>query len=238
MMTTNVPTWLPADPRKRRWVAIAFLLLLIGLIAAAVAVPAVLLHRHYDENIAKLGRQLSTQTAFNALRPLLTEKLELLKSRNVSKFFLKGTSSALALAELQETVRATIETNGGRVVSSVQGNVPKEDGPYRQVAGTFNLSVNNANLRRVLYTLEAREPYLFIDTVVVTPNIGSGFRPGPGIAEPEMFIQLDVRGFAIRAATEIVPPAAPQADAGATPAPSPAKGRKADVATPNKGGAT
>ena len=238
MTPTNVPTWLPADPRKRRWVAVALLLLLIGLIAAVVAVPALLLHRHYDENIAKLGRQLSTQTAFNALRPRLTEKLELLKSRDVRKFFLKGTSSALALAELQETVRATIETNGGRVVSSVQGNVPKEDGAYRQVGATFNLSVNNANLRRVLYTLETREPYLFIDTVVVTPNIGSGFRPGPGVAEPEMFIQLDVRGCALRAAAEIVPPVAPQADTGATPEQSPARGRNADAATTSKGGAT
>ena len=238
MITATAPSWLPADPRKRRWLAATLLLLMIGLVVAGVAVPAVLLHRHYDANIAKLSRQLSTQTAFNAQRPLLTEKLELLKSRDVRKFFLKGTSSALALAELQETVRAAIETNGGRVVSSVQGNAPKEEGVYRQVAGTFNLSVNNANLRRVLYTLETREPYLFIDTVVVTPNIGSGFRPGPGIAEPEMFIQLDVRGFALRAAAEITPAAVPPPDNGATPSPSANKGRNADTVTTGKSGAT
>lgn len=211
MSPTNIPTWLPAAPRKRRLLAVVLLVLVIGILIAAVVVPAVLLHRHYDENIAKLSRQVSTQTAFNTLRPRLTEKLELLKTRDVKKLFLKGTSSALALAELQETVRTTIEANGGKVGgSSVPGNALKDDGAYRQVAAAFTLNTNTVNLRRVLHALETKEPYLFIDTVVVTPiNIGSGYRPAPGTPEPEMFVQLDVHAFALRAASEVVPPVAP-----------------------------
>jgi general secretion pathway protein M len=209
-----MPAWLPADPNKRRAVAAALLLLSIMVIAAAVCVPAVLLHRHYDENIARLVRQVGTQTAFNALRPRLAEKLDSLKSRDVKKLFLKGTSSALALAELQEAVRTAIEANGGRVVSSVQGNAPKEEGAYRQVAATFNMNTNNANLRRVLYTLESREPYLFIDSVVIQPQ---GYRPAPGAPEPDMFVQLDVRAFALRTASEMAPPSPPQTAPGSSP---------------------
>lgn len=220
MTTVNIPAWLPVDPRKRRWIAVALFFLLIGIIIAAILVPAVLLHQRYDDNIAKLARQVNSQTAFNTLRPRLTEKLALLKTRDVKKLFLKGTSSALALAELQETVRATIDTNGGRVMnsSSVQGSVPKDDGPYRQVAATFTLNTNNANLRRVLYALETREPYLFIDSVVIQPQISSGFRPTPGAAEPEMFVHIDVRAFAFRAASELAPTASPQAGTGAASA--------------------
>jgi general secretion pathway protein M len=206
MRISSIPAWLPADAHKRRAVAVALLLLAIAVISAAVFVPAVLLHRHYDESIAKLVRQVSTQTTFNALRPRLAEKLESLKSRDVRKLFLKGTTSALALAELQEAVRTAIEANGGRVVSFVQGNALKEEGAYRQVAATFNLNTNNANLRRVLYTLESKEPYLFIDNVVIQPQ---GYRPAPGTPEPDMFVQLDVRGFALRTASEITPTAAP-----------------------------
>ena len=238
MTSTNIPTWLPADPRKRRWLAFVLLLLVIGLITAAVAVPAVLLHRHYDESIARLSRQVSTQTAFNALRPRLTEKLAILKQRDVRKLYLKAASTALALAELQEMVRTTIETNGARVISSVQGATPREDGAYRPVTASFTLSANNANLRRVLYALEIKEPYLFIDTVGIQPQIGPGYRPAPGTVEPEMFVQLEVRGYAIRAASELVSPVTPQAGATATVGSAPVKARSPEAVSKDKGGAT
>ena len=238
MTSTNIPVWLPSDPRKRRWLAFVSLLVVIGLITAAVAVPAVLLHRHYDESIARLSRQVSTQTAFNALRPRLTEKLAILKQRDVRKLYLKGASTALALAELQETVRTTIETNGARVISSVQGATPKEDGAYRPVTAAFTLSANNANLRRVLYALEIKEPYLFIDTVGIQPQIGPGYRPAPGTVEPEMFVQLEVRGYAIRAASELVSPVTPQAGATATVGSAPVKARSPESVSKDKGGAT
>ena len=238
MTSTNIPVWLPSDPRKRRWLAFVSLLVVIGLITAAVAVPAVLLHRHYDENIARLNRQVSTQTAFNALRPRLTEKLAILKQRDVRKLYLKGASTALALAELQETVRTTIEANGARVISSVQGATPKEDGAYRPVTAAFTLSANNANLRRVLYALEIKEPYLFIDTVGIQPQIGPGYRPAPGTVEPEMFVQLEVRGYAIRAASELVSPATPQAGTTATTGSAPVKARSPESVSKDKGGAT
>ena len=238
MTSTNIPVWLPSDPRKRRWLAFVSLLVVIGLITAAVAVPAVLLHRHYDENIARLNRQVSTQTAFNALRPRLTEKLAILKQRDVRKLYLKGASTALALAELQETVRTTIETNGARVISSVQGATPKEDGAYRPVTAVFTLSANNANLRRVLYALEIKEPYLFIDTVGIQPQIGPGYRPAPGTVEPEMFVQLEVRGYAIRAASELVSPVTTQAGTTATTGSAPVKARSPESVSKDKGGAT
>ncbi|MCY7388665.1 MAG: type II secretion system protein M [Burkholderiales bacterium] len=217
MTQLNAPAWLPGDPRKRSWVAVALLLLVTALVIAVFAVPAMLLHRHYDDGIAKMSRQVSTQSAFNGLRPRLTEKLELLKKRDVKKMFLKGSSSALALAELQEIVRATIDTSGGRVMnsSSVQGNSPKEDGPYRQVTATFTLNANNPNLRRLLYALETKEPYLFIDSVVIQSQIQSGFRPAPGAAEPEMYVQLDVRAFALRAPSDVVTPVPPAGTAAA-----------------------
>ena len=168
------------------------LFLATALVIAAFAVPALLLHRHYDDGIAKMGRQVSTQTAFNGLRPRLTEKLELLKKRDVKKMYLKGASSALALAELQETVRATIEASGGRVMnsSSVQSITPKEDGSYRQIAAIFTLNANSQNLRRLLYALETKEPYLLIDSIVIQPSIQSGFRPAPEQPSPKCMFSL------------------------------------------------
>lgn len=235
MKTTSVPMWLPSDPRRRRGLAATLLILMAALIVSAVVVPAVLLHRHYDVSIARLSRQVSTQTAFNAMRPRLTEKLEKLKSRDVRKFFLKGTSSALALAELQETVRGTIESNGGRVAgSSPQGNATKDEGTYRPVAATFTFNANNTNLRRVLYMLETREPYLFVESIVIQPQVGSTWRPPPGSPEPDMFVQLDVRGFALRAASELAPAGDPVVPAQTNSG----KGRNPDATAKDKGGTT
>jgi hypothetical protein len=235
MTVINLPTWLPADQKKRRWLAIALLVVILGAIIAAVAVPALWLHRHYDENIAKFSRQVSTQTAFNALSPRLSQKLETLKSRDVKKLFLKGASSALASAELQEIVRSTIDASGGRVGgSSVPQNAPKDEGPYRQVAANFSFSANNVNLRRVMYALESKEPYLYIDTLVITASVPPGWRPPPNSAEPDMNFVLDVHAFALRAPSEIAPA---QGDTGATPASGAVKARISD-ATPRTKGAT
>ena len=240
MTQANFPAWLPADPRKRRWAAIALFLIATGLAIATFAVPAVLLHRHYDDGIARMSRQISTQSAFNASRPRLMEKLELLKKRDVKKMFLKGSSPALALAELQEIVRAAIDTNGGRVMnsSSVQGNGPREDGLYRQVTATFTLNANNPNLRRLLYALETKEPYLLVDSIVIQPQIQSGFRPAPGAAEPEMFVQLDVRAYALRTPNEPAPIAVPPAGTGMPSGLAPVKTGSAGTSKLEGAGAT
>lgn len=231
MTTAKLPSWLPSEPRKRRWLALALLMALASLVIAAVAVPALLLHRHYDESIARLSRQVSNQTAFNAQRPRLMEKLTALKRRDVKKMYLKGTSTALALAELQETVRTTIEANGGRVLSAVQGNAAKEEGAFRPVTANFSLSVNNANFRRVLYALETKEPYLFIDTVGVQPQVGAAFRPVPGVIEPDMIVQLEIRGYALKAVNDS-PAAVP------APGANPEKARSPESASKDKGGST
>jgi general secretion pathway protein M len=236
MTTMTMPIWLPADQKKRRWLAITLLVLALGSIIAVIVVPAVLLHRHYDESIAKFSRQVSTQTAFNALRPRLSQKLELLKSRDVKKLFLKGASSALASAELQDIVRATIDGNGGRVGgSSVPPNAPKDEGPYRQVTANFSFSANNVNLRRVIHALESKEPYLYIDTLVISASVPPGWRPPPNSVEPEMNFVLDVHAFALRTPSEMAPPA-PQADSAATAASGAAKARTLDPAPRTKGG--
>ena len=77
------------------------------------------------------------------------------------------------------------------------------------MTANFSLSANNANLRRVLYALETKEPYLYIDTVGIQPQIGAGsmFRPVPGMVEPEMIVQLEIRGYALKAPSDVAPAA-------------------------------
>ena len=215
MSVATAISWLPGKPRDRRVFAIAIALLFAVVIAAAILVPVVMLHRHYDENLGRMTRLFKSQSALNASRPELARALEALRAGNTRKLFLRGATPALAAAELQDQVKQAIESVGGKV-ALVQGIAPKDDGAYRIVAAQFHLNVSNSNLRRVLHALETREPYFFVDNLTVRALVPPGYRPPPGAAEPEVFAQIDVSGVTLLADTA-APPAA-NAGVGVRPA--------------------
>lgn len=195
MSKAATPKWLPHNPRDRRVLAVMLLVLLIAAAAAAITVPVIMLHRHYDRNLAMMTRQWKSHSAFNAMSPQLTRALEALRAKDSRKLFLKGTTSALASAELQDQVRQVIEANGGRLISA-SANPPKDEGAYRTATANFQLNISNVNLRRMLYALESREPYLFNDSLVIRSQVPPGYRPPQGATEPDLFVQMDVSAIA------------------------------------------
>ncbi len=187
--------WIPRAPRDRRILAVALLALIFVAAIAAIAVPVVLLNRHYDDNLARMTRQWKSQTAFNAMNPQVNRALEALRAKNVRRLFLKGTTSALASAELQDLVRQVIESSGGRLISA-SANPHKDDGAYRTANANFQLNINNVNLRRMLHALETREPYLFNEGLVIRSQVPFSYRPPAGTTEPDLFVQMDVSAIA------------------------------------------
>lgn len=195
MMKPSLPGWLPTNPRDRRILAVSIFALMVAAIVAAISVPVVLLHRHYDENLARMTRQWKSQSSFNAMRPDIARALEALRAKEIRKLYLKGTTSALASAELQDLVRQVVEGNGGRLISA-SANPPKDDGAYRIATANFQLNISNVNLRRMLHALETKEPYLFNDNLVIRSQVPFGYRPPAGATEPDLFVQMDVSAIA------------------------------------------
>ncbi|MEP7154187.1 MAG: type II secretion system protein GspM [Betaproteobacteria bacterium] len=195
MTKTSTRSWIPNNPRDRRIMAVTILALVVALIVAAIVVPVVMLNRHYDQNIARMTRQWKNQSAFNELRPQVTRALDQLKSRDVRKLFLKGTTVALGSAELQDHVAQVIEGNGGRLIAR---NVSphKDDGPYRLVSANFAFNISNVNLRRMMHALETREPYLFNDNLMIRSQIAPGYRLPVGAVEPDLYVSMDVSSVA------------------------------------------
>lgn len=206
--------WIPASGRDRRVLAAALLALVAIIALALIAVPVVLLHRHYDDHIARMTRQLQTQSAFNALGPKVAQALESLKTRDASRLFLKGNTAALASAEMQDQVKTIVEASGGRFISST-GMAHKDDGQYRTVSATFQINLGNANLRRLLHALETQEPYLFVDNLTIRSLTPPGFRAPPGYSEPEVYAQMDVSAVARIAEGAAAPAATPARATGA-----------------------
>ena len=174
------------------------LLLFVGILIVALLLllgPVILLHRHYDNAIAETSDRVSRLHRVAAQAPELRRALDAMKERDGRRFFLKNIAPNLAGAELQELVKAAIETNGGRITTS-QNTSPRDDGRFKQIGVNVQFFATTPALQKILGSLESQQPYLLVDNITVRPlNAFRGFKPGPGM-EPEVNVQLDVSAFA------------------------------------------
>ena len=184
-----------AGPEQSRRAAIAILVGAIVAIAAAVALPIWLLHRHYDTALADSAEKLDRYNRLAATRPAIAQQLEAMRSKEPRKFFLRGGPPALSAAEAQEAVRTIVEGNGGRLIT-MQAPVTKDDARYRQIIVNVQMTANVQAMRKILYAIENHVPYLFIDNLTIRSQVPANFRPTPG-SEPEMFLQFDVSGYTL-----------------------------------------
>jgi hypothetical protein len=93
-----------------------------------------------------------------AQAPEYRKALDAMREKDGRRFFLKNSRPNLAGAELQEQVRAAIESNGGRITTS-QNQGPKDDGRFRQITVTVQFFASTPALQKILYGLEAQPPY-------------------------------------------------------------------------------
>lgn len=192
-------------PRTNQTAALALLAVVVIALIATIAVPVYLVHEHYDFQHAKMSRQLNAYAALNQTRPKLLRSVEVLRAKDTKRFYLKGTTPALAAAELQDIAKSIIEGNGGRTLST-QAIANKEENGYRQIASKLQMSVNIQNLRKVLYALETKEPYLFVDGLIIRSQVSPGSKPAPGL-EPDLYVEFDVVGYSPLTPTPPAPPA-------------------------------
>ena len=177
-------------------IALALLFAVILLIVAAIAVPAVLLHRYYDERLFDMNKRISSYDRANAQRASLLEKRETLRTQDSGKYYLKATTPALASAELQDAVKNIIEaTVGPGQVQNTQVAPPKDDGLVRNVSANFLLQTSMPNVRKIFYAIETAQPYLFIDNLNMRTTVGANHKSNPG-QEPMVFVQFDVAALA------------------------------------------
>ena len=182
-------------PSRQRLLAVALLVITVVLVLSILLGPLLLLHKHYDDTIAELTDRIERYRRVAAQAPEYRQALDSMRQKDGRRFFLKNTAPNLAGAELQEQVRAAIESNGGRITTS-QNQGPKDDGRFRQITVTVQFFASTPALQKILYALEAQPPYLSVENMTLRPlNAFRGFRPAPG-QEPEVNVQLDVAGYA------------------------------------------
>jgi general secretion pathway protein M len=183
------------NPQQSRQAAVAILAVAVVAIVVAIAMPVWILHRHYDGALGDSSNRLERYNRIAATRPAVAQQLEAMRGKDTRKFFLRSGAPALSAAEAQETLRSLVEGSGGRLIT-MQAPVSKEEGRYRQITVNMQLTANMQAARKILNAIETSVPYLFVDNLKVTSQVPGNFRPQPG-AEPEVFVQLDVTGYAL-----------------------------------------
>ena len=185
----------PMNATQSRRLAILLAVVALAALVAIVAVPVWIAHRWYDKNLADMSDKIERYKRIAAMRPEVTKQLEALRNKDTRRLFLRSGAAALSGAEAQEAVRTLVESAGARLIS-VSAPPAKDEGRYRQVTVNVQMTANIFALRKILHALENHTPYLFVDNLLVRSQVPGNFRPGPG-AEPEMFVQFDVYGYAI-----------------------------------------
>lgn len=185
----------PLTPLQSKSLALALLALAFGLAILTVAVPVVLAHRHYDAAIEQLTDRMERYSRIMAMTADLKAGLEQVKVRDGRKFYLKNSAPALAAAEIQEFAKTVIEANSGKLVS-MQIIPHKDDGGYRQIGVNLQFSGSIVSIQKILYALETRQPYLFVDNLSIRSRLTSNYRMVQGV-EPEYSVQFDLTGYAL-----------------------------------------
>jgi len=189
------------SPRQSRALAVLLLLLVIGAVVAAIAIPTWLLNEQYDSTLEDYTDRLKRYRRVVALRPAIEDAIKTVEARAGRQYYLKSASPALSAAELQGLVTKIIETNQGKIAASQAlpaKEAAKEAGKAAEpvkVTISVQMSASIVPLLLILHTLETSQPYLFVDQLTVQANQGRGYRPVPGV-EPEYVVSLTVFGFA------------------------------------------
>jgi len=192
-MTPAFAAKLPSG--RSRALALGLLVIVIAAIAALLLVPALLLHRHYDEAIDAANDRLARYKRVASQAPDLGRALDAVRAKNGRRFYLKNTAANLASAELSEQVKSAIEASGGRITTS-QNIAPKDDERFKHLGVNVQFFATTANLQKILATLESQVPLVTIQNLTVRPvNAFRGFKPPPG-QEPEVIVQLEAFAWA------------------------------------------
>jgi general secretion pathway protein M len=162
-----------------------------------VVAPIVTGYAETDAAVAQAAELLDRYRRVAAARPALQERLDALKSRQSEiGTYLSGETDALAGAELQELVNATVAKGGGGL-RSVQILPVKADGGFRRIGVRVQMTATIAQVLRVLHGLEAGSTLLFVDNLEVSNRRARRRRNQPVEMDPTLLVRLDLFGYLI-----------------------------------------
>jgi len=150
---------------RQRLLALGLLAVAIGLAWLIVIQPVADAFSAQRDAIDDLHGQLAAYEARIALKPAVEMRLAEIKRHEASNTgLIAGDSPELAASNIQNMVKAVIESDAGQV-RSAQNLAPTTADGFQRVEIQYDASIPIGRLKDVAYRLETSVPYLFLDGI-------------------------------------------------------------------------
>lgn len=184
---------------QSRQLAIGLLVGGLLFLVILLAIPLMLFHAHYDEPLRNMGQYFSRYQGVIESKDEVRAALDQIRKQNGGQYFLRNEVAAIAASEVQEAAQDVIESSGGKI-NRIQVEPVREEGGYHRVGVNVQLECDMTALRKILYGIESRQPYLFVDNMSIRSRQARGRRGianqlPPGV-EPKLTVQFELSGYA------------------------------------------
>lgn len=155
-------------PPQSRMLAIALLILVIGALYIFLVKPVYSHYRANEETVARLSNRLVEYRRTAEILPALEKQLQSISPDHREKnYYLKSSTEALAVAELQTYIKGIIERANGSLVSS-QPLDSEDSGAFSMIRIHVRMQGNIEAIQSMFYNIESGTPVLVMDNVTLT----------------------------------------------------------------------
>lgn len=185
------------NERQQRWLAVAILVLVVALILGITAFPLWSANRHYDQTIETLEGRLEQLQRAAAIGTKLHPQYQQLKRLQASdRHYLKSTSEALAAAELQRMIKGIAQASRVDVLSMQNLPASREENVLR-CSLKVRMRGDLENFVQMFHTLEAGNPFLFIDQLSIRNIMGRRNKSANNIPNIPLDADFELHGYLI-----------------------------------------
>jgi len=188
---------LTLQARHGKFLAVALLLLTAILAYMLLVSPWLMYADGLDQRMEQAQLQLTRLERMAAKRPAFEEaiaRFEATSERN--RFYLKQSSPALALAELEQHLEQLLRGKEAQIVST-QGVPQGQGGEGETIVLKVRMRADLVTLVNLFYQLETGSPMLFIEKIMITAPPGTGRAQTAVPANTALDVQFDLAGFLI-----------------------------------------
>ena len=180
----------------QRWLALGLLLFVFMLIIIVAIVPLVSTGLDYYQQKQELTFRLQRSKQIVARKQTVLEDIKNIKQQyQQQNYFNTQNTVALASADLQRFIKATISSAGGQLTSTQV--LPSTSGiGFKRISVKVRMSGDAEILRSVLYEIESAVPVMVVDQIDIRPVRGKRNRKTRKI-EPssKLNINFQATGF-------------------------------------------
>jgi general secretion pathway protein M len=148
----------------------------------------------HRDSIARSQDMLARYQGLNSTREKIDSSLNKLHAAQTSEErLLKGGSAQLVGAALQNNLKELIGHDGGSL-TSMQVLPPREEQGFQRVTLAVTMTATIETLQKILYAIEDRTPYLFVENIEITGNQGF-MDTSDGESQRDLQVHFEVFGY-------------------------------------------